>query len=124
MKKVDKSKGCHCGSSKTYGEYYWNKDFEFHIEDSGETTKAIKINEELRKYLDRQLQTYQDIFNREPLPDEPVYLWSLVHADEDYDHNIEDHLLREGLKHPEFTEVISNEEISRILKIKNNTYDR
>ena len=96
MKKVDENEICPCGSQKTYGQCCWNKDFEFHINDSGEINKAIRINNEFKEYVDEQLQTYREIFNRDPLPEEPIYLWSLVYSDEDYDDNIEEHLIREG----------------------------
>jgi hypothetical protein len=64
---------CPCGSGKKYKKCCIHKDFEFALDNTGETDKMIPMTEQTEGVIDRQRELFIEKFGRPPEPHEPIF---------------------------------------------------
>jgi hypothetical protein len=85
MKKIGRNEICPCGSGKKYKHCCFNKDYVFFENSDGETVKSIPINEPVvSDILNKQENRFKDVFGRERINREPIFLDGLLISEDDY----------------------------------------
>lgn len=85
MRKIGRNEKCPCGSGKKYKQCCFHKDYDFFENSDGEIVKSIPINEPIvHDILNKQENRFKDIFGRERLNGEPIFLDGLMLSEDDY----------------------------------------
>ncbi|ACM19360.1 hypothetical protein Geob_0998 [Geotalea daltonii FRC-32] len=89
MKKIGRNEPCPCGSGKKFKKCCDSKDFRLRVDESGDLLREYSIDDdELLSALRGQVEVFREIFGREPLDDDPLFLEKYLITPEEVKNNM------------------------------------
>jgi hypothetical protein len=82
-RKLDKNPKCPCGSKKQYGNCCYNK-IEYSCDGEGNIVGTVKLNKEAKAIIEKQLKSFNKIFQREVVEDDPIFFEMLLVSEQKY----------------------------------------
>lgn len=113
-RKTSRNAPCPCGSGKKYKHCCFRKDFDWMEDDDGNILKAVPLSDEMTELLDKEFQSFEERFGREPDPEDLVFQ-DMPHL-EHMEHEMIEAMKRAGLD-PAF--VYAAEKTGRLVSAEN-----
>ena len=82
-KKLHKNAKCPCESGKRYGNCCYDK-IEYTYDEEGNILRSVELTTEAKEILEKQFNSFKDIFQREVVDDDPIFFEMLLVSEQKY----------------------------------------